>query len=64
MSKTMQWAWDCAEKEVDQIINTVKENLISKADACTEILKVQNVNLCDIDEWNVDEVIETELEKA
>ena len=64
MSKVMQWAWDEAEKEVDKIILQVKQNLISKEQAKIDIMNVQNVDLCSIDEHNVDEVIELELEAA
>ena len=61
MSKVMQWAWDEAEKEVDKIILQVKQNLISKEQAAKDIMNVQNVELCGIDEYNVDEVIDMEL---
>ena len=64
MSKVMQWAWDEAEKEVDKIILQVKQNLISKEQAKKDIMNVQNVELCSIDEHNVDEVIDMELEAA
>lgn len=64
MSKVMQWAWDEAEKEVDKIILQVKQNLISKEQAAKDIMNVQNVELCSIDEYNVYEVIELELEAA
>jgi len=57
MSKVKEWAWNEAEKEVDKIINYVKQNLISKEQAKIDILNVQNVDLCSIDEYNVDEVI-------
>ena len=30
MSKTKQWAWDTAEKEVDDILSQLKNNAISK----------------------------------
>jgi hypothetical protein len=64
MSKVKQWAWDEAEKQVDKIILQVKQNLISKEQAKIDIMNVQNVDLCSIDEHNVDEVIELELEAA
>ena len=64
MSKVKQWAWDNAEKEVDSIINELKNNSISKEAAKAKIMNVQNVDLCSIDENNVDEVIELELEAA
>ena len=64
MSKVKQWAWDEAEKAVDKIILQVKQNLISKEQAKIDIMNVQNVDLCSIDEHNVDEVIDMELEAA
>tara|TARA_B100001057_G_scaffold39316_1_gene35393 strand:- start:443 stop:637 length:195 start_codon:yes stop_codon:yes gene_type:complete len=64
MSKTKQWAWDEAEKAVDKILLQVKQNLINKDTAKAEILKVDNLDLVDINEYNVDEVIEMECEAA
>ena len=57
MSKVKQWAEDTAEKSVDKIILQVKQNLITKETATTNILGVENVNMLGIDENNVDEVI-------
>ena len=64
MSKVKQWAWDCAEKEVDNIINELKNNSISKEAAKAKIMNVDNVNMLGIEEYNVDEVIDLELEAA
>ena len=64
MSKTKQWAWDTAEKEVDDILSQLKNNAISKEAAKAKIMNVQNVELCSIDEHNVAEVIDMELEAA
>ena len=64
MSKTKQWAWDEAEKAVDNVINELKNNSISKEAAKAKIMNVQNVDLCSIDENNVDEVIDMSLEAA
>ena len=64
MSKVKQWAWDTAEKEVDDILSQLKNNAISKEAAKAKIMNVQNVDLCSIDEHNVDEVIDMELEAA
>ena len=64
MSKTKQWAWDTAEREVDDILSQLKNNAISKEAAKAKIMNVQNVELCSIDEHNVDEVIDMELEAA
>ena len=64
MSKVKQWAWDEAEKAVDKIILQVKQNLITKETAIKNIMKVYNVDLCGIYDYNVDEVIDMELEAA
>ena len=64
MSKVKQWAWDEAEKAVDKIILQVKQNLITKETAAKDIMKVNNVDLCGIYEYNVDEVIDMEMAAA
>ena len=64
MGKVKSWAWDCAEEQVDDIIKSVKLGKITKEQAKIDIMNVQNVDLCSIDEHNVDEVIELELEAA
>jgi len=64
MSKVKQWAYDEAEKAVDKIILHVKQNLITKQSAIKDIMDVENVNMLGIDNYNVDEVIELELEAA
>ena len=64
MSKVKQWAWDNAEKEVDSIINELNNKSISKEAAKAKIMNVENVDLCSIDEYNVDEVIDMEMAAA
>lgn len=64
MSKVKNWAWDMAEQAVDKIIVELKNNAITKEAAKVKILNVQNVELCSIDEYNVDEVIELEMNAA
>ena len=64
MSKTKQWAWDTAEKKVDDILSQLKNNAISKEAAKAKIMNVENVNMLGIEEYNVDEVIDLELEAA
>ena len=64
MSKVKQWAEDTAEKKVDDILSQLKNNAISKEAAKAKIMNVENVDLCSIDEHNVDEVIDMELEAA
>ena len=58
MSKVKQWAEDTAEKSVDKILLQVKQNLITKETATTNILDVENVAMLGIDSENVDEVIQ------
>ena len=61
MSKTKNYYWDQAEKQVDEIITNLKNKVIDYATARTNILNVDAVCLVDIDEDNVDMVIENEL---
>jgi hypothetical protein len=65
MSKVKNYYWDEAEKFVDAVLLKLKNNEISKADAKKEILE-SNValDLVDINEYNIDEVIDMELEMA
>ena len=58
MGKVKQWAENTAEKAVDTIIDKLKNKVINIETAKSEILKVNNVSLCNIDEFNIDEVIE------
>ena len=65
MSKVKNYYWDEAEKFVDAVLLKLKNNEISKADAKKEILE-SNValDLVDINEYNIDEVIDMEMEMA
>ena len=64
MSKAKQWAENTAEKKVDDILSQLKNNAISKEAAKAKIMNVENVNMLGIEEYNVDEVIDLELEAA
>ena len=64
MSKVKQWAEDTAEKKVDDILSQLKNNAISKEAAKAKIMNVENVNMLGLEEYNVDEVIDLELEAA
>jgi len=64
MSKVKNYYWDQAEKAVDAILLELKNQSISKEAAKAKIMNVEAVNLLDIDEFNVDEVIDMELELA
>ena len=64
MSKTKQWAENTAEIKVDDILSQLKNNAISIEAAKAKIMNVENVNMLGIEEYNVDEVIDLELEAA
>ncbi len=57
MGKVKQWAWDEAENKVDNIIAKLTSGEIDRSTAKTKIMKVDNLELVGIDEYNVDEVI-------
>ena len=57
MSKTMQYFWDEAEKNVDNLISKMVDGQID-CDTCkSKILKVEGLDLTGVDEDNVDEVM-------
>ena len=58
MSKVKNYYWDLAEKESDAIINKYVKDEITKDDAMKKLSAVENINLCGIDEYNVDEVLD------
>ena len=64
MSKVKNYYWDLAEKESDEIIDQYVKNVISKDDAINKLSNVQNIELCGIDEYNVDEVLDMAKEEA
>ena len=64
MSKVKNYYWDLAEKAVDAILLELTNNAISKEAAKAKIMNVDNVNMLGIEEYNVDEVIDLELEAA
>jgi len=64
MAKVKNYYMDKAEEAVDVIIKNLKNNVITKSVAIKDILDVEAVNLIDIDEYNVEEVIDMELETA
>jgi len=57
MSKVKQYAEDTATSKVDQIINSLKQGMIDKDNAEKQILKVDNIELIGINDYNVGEVI-------
>ena len=63
MSKVKEWAYDEAEKKVDNIIFKLKDGQIDLTQASDLTMKVENVNMLGIDEYNIDEVLITEKEE-
>ena len=57
MSKVKEWAYDEAEKEVDNIIAKLKDGQIDLTEASSLTMKVNNVNMLGIDEYNVEEAL-------
>ena len=57
MSKVKQYYTDLTEKNVDDIISKYVINEISFNDAKSKIMKLDNLNLVNIDEDNIDEVL-------
>jgi len=60
MSKVKQYYTDEVEKKVDDVLTKVKNNVITKDNAKVEIMKLDDLNLINIDEDNIDEVIDME----
>ena len=60
MSKTKNYYWDLAEKAVDAILLELKNQSISKEAAKAKIMQVDNLDLIDIDEWNIDEILDVD----
>ena len=57
MGKVKNWAWDCAEEQSDDIINSYVKGDIDINKAKEEMSNVENLDLVGIDEYNVDEVL-------
>ena len=57
MSKVKEWAYEEAEKAVDNIIVKLKDGQIDLTEACSLTMKVENVNMLGIDENNVEEAL-------
>ena len=62
MAKVKQYYTDLTEKSVDDIISKYVVNEISFNDAKSNIMKLDNLNLLNIDEDNIDEVLILEKE--
>ena len=57
MSKVKEWAYEEAEKKVDNIIVKLKDGQIDLTEASDLTMKVENVNMLGIDEFNVEEAL-------
>jgi len=62
MSKVKNYYWDQAEKQSDEIIMNFCQGKITHADAKQQLSNVEGIELCDINEYNVDEVLDISLE--
>tara|TARA_B100000700_G_scaffold249064_1_gene279190 strand:- start:461 stop:688 length:228 start_codon:yes stop_codon:yes gene_type:complete len=62
MSKVKQYYTDETEKNVDNVLKKYVVNEISFNDAKSKIMKLDNLNLVNIDEDNIDEVLILEKE--
>ena len=62
MAKVKQYYTDLTEKNVDDIMKKYVVNEISFNDAKSKIMKLDNLNLVNIDEDNIDEVLILEKE--
>ena len=63
MSKVKQYYTDQTEKNVDDVLSKYVINEISFNDAKSKIMKLDNLNLVNIDEENIDEVLIIEKEE-
>ena len=57
MAKVKEWAYEEAEKAVDNIIAKLKDGQIDLTEASSLTMKVNNVNMLGIDEYNVEEAL-------
>ena len=64
MSKVKNYYWDLAEQESDKIIDQYVKDVISKDDAIKQLSNVENIELCGIDDYNVDEVLDMAKSEA
>tara|TARA_Y100001937_G_C7048024_1_gene297771 strand:- start:569 stop:766 length:198 start_codon:yes stop_codon:yes gene_type:complete len=64
MSKVKNYYWELAEEQSDDIIKSYVDGKISKEKAIIDLSNVQNIELCGIDEYNADEVLDMAKEEA
>ena len=57
MSKVKNYYWNEAEKASDVIIDDYVKGNMDFNTAKTKVLEVDNINLCGIDEYNVDDAL-------
>ena len=63
MGKVKKMAWDEADKKVNEILGHYKQGTYNFDECKTKLLKVNNLELVDIDETNIDEVILSQTRK-
>ena len=63
MGKVKQMAWSDADKKVDDILEHYRQGTYNFSECKTKLLKVDNLELVDIDETNIDEVILSQTRK-
>jgi len=64
MSKVKNYYWELAEEQSDDIINAYVKGTITKDNALLQLSKVENIELCGIDEYNADEVLDMAKSEA
>ena len=64
MSKVKNYYWELAEEQSDDIIKAYVDGKISKEKAIIDLSNVENIELCGIDEYNVDEVLDMAKSEA
>jgi len=57
MSKVKNWAWDCAEKKLDEVVEKVENGLLTQSQAVKEI-KDSNENWGLLGFDSVDDIID------
>ena len=64
MSKVKNYYWELAEEQSDDIINAYVKGTLTKEQAIIDLSNVQNIELCGIDEYNAEEVLDMAKSEA
>jgi len=62
MAKVKNLAMNDAENQVDKFISKLKDGQIDLDTCKSKILQIANIELIDIDEYNIDEVLAMECQ--